>query len=84
MVIGAWSMIYLMVLLCMLNMGAHIEICAHEFVGRMNNNRKLVNFHDILYCLNIIFLQCVFEALNSVFSYSKTTIIVYTKVHLSL
>ena len=39
----------------------------------VNNNRKWMNFYDNLYCLNIIFLQCVFQALNSVFSYSKTT-----------
>jgi hypothetical protein len=72
MVIDARSTIYLVVLLCMLNMSVQIEICAREVTWRMNNNGKPTNFHDILYCLNVIFLQCVFEGLNNVFSYSKT------------
>jgi hypothetical protein len=74
-------MIYLVVLLCMLNMGVQVEICAREVVWRVNNNRKPTNFCDILYCLNVIFLQCVFEALNNVFSYSKTMRTECTKVH---
>jgi hypothetical protein len=52
--------------------GCNVQICACEVVWMVYNNRKLVNFCDILYCLKVIFLQCVFEALNNVFSYSKT------------
>jgi hypothetical protein len=72
---------YLMVLLCMLNMGVHFQICVCEVVWMVYNNRKPVNFCDILYCLKVIFLQRVFEALNNVFSYSKTMRTECTKVH---
>jgi hypothetical protein len=61
-----------MVLLCMLNMGVQVQICAREVIWMVYNNRKPTNFCDILYCLKVIFLQRVFEALNNVFSYSKT------------
>jgi hypothetical protein len=74
-------MIYLVVLLRMLNMGVQVEICVREVIWMVNNNRKPMNFCDILYHLNVIFLQCVFEALKSVFSYSKTTRTECTKVH---
>jgi hypothetical protein len=63
------SMHYLMVLLHMLNMGVHVQICVREVVWMVYNNKKLVNFYDILYYLKVIFLQCIFEALNNVFSY---------------
>jgi hypothetical protein len=79
-VIGARSTIYLVVLLCMLNMGVQIEICECKVVWRVNNSGKPMNFHDFLYCLNVIFLQCVFEAPKSVFSYSKSTRTECTKV----
>jgi hypothetical protein len=72
---------YLVVLLHMLNMGLQIEICAREVVWMVNNSKKLVNFRDILHCLDVIFLQRVFEALNRVFSYSKTTRTYCTKLH---
>jgi hypothetical protein len=64
---------YLVVLLRMLNMGVQVEMFAHEVVWMVNNIKKTTNFHDILYHLNVIFLQLVFEGLNSVFRYSKTT-----------
>jgi hypothetical protein len=60
-VIGAWSMNYLVVLLRILNMGIQVEICAHEVVLMVNNSRKTMIFRHILYCLNVTFLQCVFE-----------------------
>jgi hypothetical protein len=60
-------MIYLVVLLCMINMGVQVEICALEVVWMVNDDEKPKNFCDILYCLNAIFLQRVFEALKSVF-----------------
>jgi hypothetical protein len=66
-------MIYLVLLLCMVNMGLQVEICVREVVWRVNNNRKPVIFCDVLYHLNVIFLQRVFEGLKSVFSNSKTT-----------
>jgi hypothetical protein len=69
---GVWSMIYLVVFLCMLNMGVQVKICAHEVVWMVNNNEKVANFHNILYRSNVIFLQRVFEGLSNVFSYSKT------------
>jgi hypothetical protein len=47
----------------------------------VNNNEKPMNLRDILYCLNVIFLQCVFEGLNSVFSYSKTIRTECAKAH---
>jgi hypothetical protein len=72
---------YLVVLMCMLNMGVQVEICAHEVVWKANNHRKPVIFCDVLYHLNAIFLQCIFYGLNNVFSYSKTTRIDYDKVH---
>jgi hypothetical protein len=72
MVISAWSTIYLVVLLYMLNMGVQIKIYAREVFWRVKNNKKPMNFCDVFYCLNDIFLQCVFEALNNVFSNSKT------------
>ena len=40
-----------------------------------------MNFYDILYCLKVIFFQRVFEALNNVFSYSKTPRTKCTKIH---
>jgi hypothetical protein len=64
-------MIYLVLLLRMVNMGVQVEICAREIVLRVNNNRKPTIFCDVLYPLNVIFLQHVFEALKSVFRYSK-------------
>jgi hypothetical protein len=60
-VIGAWSMNYLVVLLHILNMGIQVEICAREIVLMVNNSRKTMIFHDILYYLNVTILQCVFE-----------------------
>jgi hypothetical protein len=65
-------MIYLMVFLHMLNIGVQVETCVCEVIWRVNNDRKLVIFCDVLYHLNIIFLQHVFEALKRVFSYSKS------------
>jgi hypothetical protein len=50
-------MIYLVVLLHKVNMGVHVEIFSCEVIWRVNNNGKLTNFHDILYALNVIFLQ---------------------------
>jgi hypothetical protein len=49
-------MIYLVVLMCMINMGVNIEICVREIVWRVNNNEKPTKFRDILYYLNAIFL----------------------------
>jgi hypothetical protein len=40
-----------------------------------------MKFHDMLYYSNVILLQHDFEALNNVFSYSKTTRTECTKVH---
>jgi hypothetical protein len=80
-VIDALSMIYLVVFLCILYVGVPVEFCVREFVWRENHNIKRVIFYDILYHLNIIFLQHVFEALNNFFSYSKTTRKECTKVH---
>jgi intracellular sulfur oxidation DsrE/DsrF family protein len=60
---------YLMVLFHMLNMGVQVQICAREVIWMVYNNKKLVNFCEILYCLKVIFLQHDFEALNNVFSY---------------
>jgi hypothetical protein len=65
----------------MLNMGVQVEICAREVVWMMNNNEKPTKFRDILYYLNVIFLQRVFEALKSIFSYSKIMRLEFTKVH---
>jgi hypothetical protein len=59
-------------LLHMVSTGAYIEIFACQVVSRVNKNRKLVKFRDILYYLNVIFLQRVFEARKRVFSMSKT------------
>jgi hypothetical protein len=70
-----------MVLLHMINMGVHVQICVHEVIWMVYNSRKLVNLCDILYCLKVIFLQRIFEALNNVFSYSKTSRTYSTKVH---
>jgi hypothetical protein len=72
---------YLIVLLRMLNMGVHIEICACEVVWRVKNSGKPAKFRDILYYLNVIFLQRIFEDLKSIFSNERTTIIECTKVH---
>ena len=47
----------------------------------MVNNVKLANFCDILYSLNVIFLQYVFEDLNNVFKYSKATRTKCKKTH---
>jgi hypothetical protein len=57
----------------MVNMGLQFEICARGVVWKVNNSIKPVIFCDILYHLNVIFLQRVFEGLKSVFSNSKTT-----------
>jgi hypothetical protein len=73
MVIGVRSMIYFVVLLCMLYMGVQVENCAFKVIWRVNNNRKPTIFCDVLYYLNAIFLQRIFEALKSIFRYSKTT-----------
>jgi hypothetical protein len=62
-------------------MGVHVQIFAREVVWMVYKKKQLVNFCDILYFLKVIFLQRVFEALNSVFSYSKTLRTEYTKVH---
>jgi hypothetical protein len=72
---------YFMVFLRMPNMGVQVQICALEVVWMVYNNKKPVNLCDILYCLKVIFLQHVFEALNNVFSYSKTPRTECTKVH---
>jgi hypothetical protein len=81
-VIGAQSMIYLVVLLHMLNMGVQVEICARESHLDGEQQQKTNEFlRHFIYHLNVIFLQRVFEALNSVFSYSKTTRTECTKVH---
>jgi hypothetical protein len=53
------------------NTGAQIEICVHEVVWRVKNNRKPKNFRDVLYRLNVTFLQCIFDSLKSIFSNSK-------------
>jgi hypothetical protein len=68
------SMIYHVLFLHMVNIGLQIEICACGFVWRVNNSRKPEIFCDILYHLNVIFLQHVFEGLKSIFSNSKTMI----------
>jgi hypothetical protein len=57
----------------MVNMGLQVEICACEVIWKVNNNRKPMIFCDVLYHLNVIFLQRVFEGLKSIFSNSKTT-----------
>jgi hypothetical protein len=72
---------YLMVLLCMLNMGVHFQISVCKVIWMAYNNIKLVNLRSNLYCLKVIFLQRVFEALNNIFIYSKTMITNCTKVH---
>jgi hypothetical protein len=72
---------YLVVFLHMLYMSVQVEFCVHEVLWRVNNNRKPMKFRDILYYLNAIFLQRVFEALNNVFKYSKTMRTECTKVH---
>ena len=59
-------------LLCMVNMGVYVEIRARKFIWRVNNNGKPVNFRNILYSLNVIFLQRIIEALKRIFSNSKT------------
>jgi hypothetical protein len=74
-------MCHLMVLLRMLNIGVHVQIFARKVVWMVYNNRKPVNLCDILYCLKVIYLQRVFEALNNVFSYSKNLRIECTKEH---
>jgi hypothetical protein len=51
---------YLAVLIFMLNMGVQGEICVCEFVCRVNKSGKPTNLDDILYWLNVIFLQRVF------------------------
>jgi hypothetical protein len=48
------------VLLHMLNMGVQVEMFAHEVIWMVNNIKKTTNFRDILYHLNVIFLQLVF------------------------
>jgi hypothetical protein len=80
-VIGAQSTIYLLLLFCMLNMGVQVEIFAREVFWRVNNSRKPAIFCDVLYHLNVMFLQRVFEALKSVFSNAKTTRTGCTKIH---
>jgi hypothetical protein len=62
-------------------MGVNFQICVREVVWMVYNSRKPMNFCNILYYLKVIFLHCIFEALNSVFIYSKTLRIDYTKVH---
>jgi hypothetical protein len=62
---------YLMVLLCILNMGVNFQIVAHEVICMVYNRRKPVNFYDIVYYLQVNFLQHVFKALNNIFKYSK-------------
>jgi hypothetical protein len=52
--------------------GLKVEIYAREVVWRVNNSRKPATFCDVLYHLNVIFLQRIFEALKSVFSNAKT------------
>jgi hypothetical protein len=66
-------MIYILVLLCMLYMCLQVEFCAREAIWKVNNIRKPMIFYDVLYHLNVIFLQRVFEGLKSVDSNSKTT-----------
>jgi hypothetical protein len=51
--------------------GLQFEICAREVIWRVNNSRKSVIFYDVLYHLNVIFLQRVFEGLKSIFSNAK-------------
>jgi hypothetical protein len=46
-----------------------VEICARKVIWRVNNNKKPMIFRDVLYHLNVIFLQHVFEALESVFRF---------------
>jgi hypothetical protein len=69
--ISVQRMIYLVFFLHMVNTGALIEICACEVVWRMNNSRKSTIFCDVLYHLNVIFLQCFFEGLKIFFSISN-------------
>jgi hypothetical protein len=54
------------------NMVVQVEICARKFVWRVNKIIKPMIFCDILYHLNAIFLQCVFEVLKCIFRYLKT------------
>jgi hypothetical protein len=65
------SMNYLVELLHILYMGVQVEICVHEFAWSVNNNIKPTIFCDVLYDLNVIFFQRVFEALKNVFRYSN-------------
>jgi hypothetical protein len=65
----------------MLNMGLQVKKIPLKVIWMVYNNRKPVNFYQILYCLKVIFLQCVFEAQNNIFIYSKTLRKECTKVH---
>jgi hypothetical protein len=69
--LSARSTIYLVLFLHMVNMGVQVEICAREVIRRENNNKKPTIFCDVLYHLNVIFLQRVFEALKSVLGTRK-------------
>jgi hypothetical protein len=59
-VVGARSTIYIVVLLRMINMGVQVEIFVCKVVWMANKSVKPMIFYDILYCLNVIFLQRVF------------------------
>jgi hypothetical protein len=72
---------YLVVLLHMLYMGLHDEICACEVIWMVDNNRKPTIFCDVLYHLNVIFLHRGFEVLKRIFNNAKTTRTKCTKVH---
>jgi hypothetical protein len=67
------STIYLVVLLRILNMGVQVEILCMRSHLEGEQQQKTNEFPRHFIYLNVIFLQHVFEALNNVFSYSKTT-----------
>jgi hypothetical protein len=55
-------------------------VCMNSFEGRTTIENQQI-FYDVLYHLNVIFLQRIFEALNNISSYSKTTRIECAKAH---
>jgi hypothetical protein len=61
--------------------GLQVEVFVCEVIWRVNNSRKPTIFYDVLYHLNVVFLQHVFEALKSIFSNTKTMRTKCAKTH---